>query len=224
VESHEHRDGRIREGHPPSGGNDCPSSLPPDRRSIEHNFKKLPAGGFLFRVSTALIVLSLMGSCLAAPFLIPFFQLCLVPPILIAMVVGGIGGFSRSWWFTGPTWALLLFLYVWHDLVTNPFGYRVLYSTYVLNNPPQRLMYFHSWEHLYQMTIIPLTLGVAVLTHGWIAERRRRVIEVRSPALPESVLFKEDDPDQTAIKAERLSSGTNQEDAPRVRSESSDDW
>jgi hypothetical protein len=80
-------------------------------------------------------------------------------------------------------WSSLVLLDVWYDTDTNPFGYKALYSAHILKNPPQGFMYFHSWENLYQVTIIPLTLGVAVLTHGWTVELRRRRAESRVAAL-----------------------------------------
>jgi hypothetical protein len=121
-----------------------------------------------FRIGATLVVLPLAGSCLGAPFLIPFFQLYLIPPILGAMALGAIGGAYRKWWVTGFIWYGLLAVYVWHDHQTNPFGYKSLYRTYVLDDPPEGFMYFHSWEQLYQITIVPLTLGVATLAYGWV--------------------------------------------------------
>jgi hypothetical protein len=105
------------------------------------------------------------------------------------MWIGAIGGFGRRWWLTVLLWSMLLVVYVWHDVETNPFGYRSLYATYVLNQPPQGFMYWHSWEQLYEVTIIPLTLAVAVLTQVWIAERRRRRDEARA-SLPEPAILK----------------------------------
>ena len=69
---------------------------------------------------------------------------------------------------------MLVAAYVWNDIQSNTFGYSSLYRTYMLNDPPEGFEYWHSWEQLYHITIIPMTLGVVALTHGWIAERRRR--------------------------------------------------
>jgi hypothetical protein len=192
VETHEHSDGAIRQGESPFVGNHSPSSLPPNRETwnLDRNFSKSVGGTVAVYVGTVVTALSFVGSCLAAPFLVPIFQLFLVPPILIAMAVGSIGSWCRTWWTTGLMWCSLLFLQVWHDLETNPFGYKSLYSTYILNNPPQGFRYDHSWEQLYHITIIPLTLGVAVLTHGWITERRRQRDEAKAPVFPESAAFR----------------------------------
>jgi hypothetical protein len=97
------------------------------------------------------------------------------------MALGWIGGRCRNWWCTGFLWSWLALLYVWHDVATNPFGYQSMFSTYVTNNPPRGFMYFHSWQNLYDITIIPLSLGVAILTHGWVAERRRLRDSARHP-------------------------------------------
>jgi hypothetical protein len=195
VESHEHSERAIREGDSPFVGSQCPSSLPPISETWDFNqdFRKSQCRSVAFCVSTVLIALSVVGSCLAAPFLAPFFQLVLVPPVLLAMVVGSIGGWCRTWWLTGLIWTWVVFLYVWHDLATNPFGYKSLYSTYVMDNPPPGFMYFHSWQQLYDITIIPLSLGVAIITHAWVAERRRLRDAARLPAPSETAGFRKNE-------------------------------
>jgi hypothetical protein len=102
------------------------------------------------------------------------------------MGVGWIGGRCRAWWCTGFLWSWLVLLYVWYDVATNPFGYKSMYSTYVLNNPPRGFMYFDSWQNLYDITLLPLSLGVAILAHGWVAERRRLRDAVTLPDRPGS--------------------------------------
>jgi hypothetical protein len=171
VEPRDDSDDKIQKGDLSPVGDHRRWSLPPsgNTRNIEQDGSKSNPWTL---VSIALIALSLLGSCCAVPFLFPFFQLYLVPPILIAIAVGWIGGWFRSWLLTGLLAFSLLSVYVAHDLVNNPFGYKEIYSQYILNNPPKGL-YFHSWHQLYQITIIPLTLGVTVLTYARVAEYRR---------------------------------------------------
>jgi hypothetical protein len=186
VEQDDPSAGAFREGDSPLVGNHRPSRSLPDGEAwnVRRDFRKAGWWPLASGVGCALVALSLMGSCVLAPFLVPYFQLFLIPPVLGAMALGAIGGLCRSWWVTGLVWCALLSLHLWHDLATNPYGYSSLYSTCVLNNPPPGFMYFHAWIQLYQLTLIPLTLGVAVLTHGWVAEHRRLRAEAGVPAPP----------------------------------------
>jgi hypothetical protein len=176
MDPHDTNAGGIREGEPPLA-----SSKATDAASQAPDISKSKTWIAVFWISTSVIALSLLGSCLAAPFLVPFFQLYLIPPIIGAAVLGVIGGFCRRWWLTGLVWGTLLSAYVGYDVATNGYGYRSLWRTYVMHDPPRGFMYWHSWEQLFQITIIPLTLAIAALLHGWVAEFQRRRSQMAPP-------------------------------------------
>jgi hypothetical protein len=216
MEQHEHRDGVIPEGDSSFVDNSCPSSSEMNcgMSEINRNFSKSTIWPLAFWLSIALIGLSLGGSCLIAPFLVPDFQLHLVLPILVAMALGAIGGICRAWWLTGIGWSSLVLLYVWDDLETKPYGFRSLYSMppgrspgrvhlveFIRGTSPAKVQIF-PWLQLYDITIIPLTLGVAVLTYGLIADFRRRRAEAREFRLPEVALLRKNGRSSSAITAE----------------------
>jgi hypothetical protein len=133
-------------------------------------------------VGLAIVAMSLVVSLLAAPYLFPRFQLWLVPPILVAAVLGSIGGLCRAWWLTGLMWVSVLALpFFWDDLPS--FLGRALNPDLV--NYPVTYYFNKLWteEDLYLITVIPLTLGVAVLIHGWIAMHQWGREEARVKAL-----------------------------------------
>ena len=125
-------------------------------------------------IGLSLLMLPLCGSCLAAPFLVPLLQACLIIPMLPAALFGLVGGWRQSWWITlGLTFAALTALVI-HDVCTNPYGYSVIYDIYIRRQPPPvRLMYFHSWVHLFDVTILLVCPAVATTTHALIERRRK---------------------------------------------------
>ena len=51
-------------------------------------------------VGVSLLVLSLLVSCIAAPFLFPLLQVVLLIPMLPAALFGLIGAWRRRWWLS----------------------------------------------------------------------------------------------------------------------------
>jgi hypothetical protein len=196
VESHEDRQRAIRDGDPPPVGDPRPSSSQPDRgapnidrdfskstvwNAGDRDFRKITVWNDASRIGLAVVAMSLLVSCLVAPYLFPFFQLLLVPPVLVAAVVGSVGGLCRAWWLTGLLWVSLLALAHWYESETKHDLDKAMYPDLVEGQPVPDYYYIETWgpTKVYWVTVIPLTLGVAVLIHGWIAKRGRRREEAK---------------------------------------------
>lgn len=148
-----------------------------DLRAIEWRRMSIATGVGLF-----LLIASLFGSCLLVPFLAPIFQLFMFPPALLAAICGVIGAWRRKWWLTITLTALAAILYITHDVLTDPYGCVVIIDTYFRNRPPPGLMYFHSWAHAYDVSIVPFGFAVAILTHAGVVRFRNRKWRERSRA------------------------------------------
>jgi hypothetical protein len=151
----------------------------------DRDFRKSTVWNDASRIGLAIVAMSLVVSCLVAPYLFPFFQLLLVPPILVAAVLGSVGGLCRAWWLTGLLWVSLLALALWYESETKHILDKALYPDLVVGQPVPDYYYKETWgtTKVYGVTVIPLTLGVAVLIHGWITKRGRRREESRMKAL-----------------------------------------
>ena len=169
MDSQNPNDDAIKKGEPPCLSNSGPQNSPSANTSTNPRATKL-----VIWTSSIVIAISLVGSYIALPFLFPYFQVYLIPPVLGAIALGAIGGILGRWWFTALVSCVVVGAYVCHNVLTDTYGYVSLYRTYVLYDPPPGFGYWHSYEQLYQITVIPVTLGVAALTHGWIVRRRRR--------------------------------------------------
>ena len=129
-----------------------------------------------------MLALSLVGSCLSAPFLFPILQAVLLMWMLPPVLLGLLGGWLRRWGVTLGVCAFALVAYVLHDLLTDRFGFRAIYDTFFGDGPPPGFQYFHSWGQLLDVTILVLWPGAAITVHAFIDERRLRKWEERTRA------------------------------------------
>jgi hypothetical protein len=90
----------------------------------------------------------------------------------------------RAWWLTGLLWVSLLALAHWYESETKHILDKAMYPDLVVGQPVPDYYYKETWgtTKVYWVTVIPLTLGVAVLIHGWIAKRGRRREEAKALA------------------------------------------
>jgi hypothetical protein len=135
--------------------------------NIDRDFSKSTVSYAACWIGLAIVAMGLLVPHLLVPYHLPYSELLLVPPVLVAAVVGSIGGLYRAWWLTGLIWAsLVLVLAIVYGINHYLLLWKALLYPDVVGQPPMM-------NQLYHITLVPLTLGVAVLIHGWIAGRGR---------------------------------------------------